>query len=209
MPVLPAFLALLWAPVRFGEMPPTGLPGRSDTVVVGKWADGFRTVPVEEITWLSPFTVLRLGWNWEQSRARFDGALTFVVRLMALERQDPLEFGGHTAPGDDVSRAGFAAFADVGSGKWVPLPAEVVVRWSQHARDPHELLRVPPLAFVYDDLPRSLPLNVGRNQVAVYEVRVPLNAIAETAVRYRVCATTARRTREAVFQRWPRIESVR
>jgi hypothetical protein len=195
--------------VRFDAEPPDGLPRSPDVAVVGKWFDGSRRRDVEEVTWLSPWTVLRLGWDWETSRRLYDGHLTFLVRLAAFERQDPLELGGDTAPGDDVSRAGFTVFALNGRGKSTPLSAEVVLRYTQRARDPLALLRIPPLAFVHGDPPDDLPLNVGRNQIAFYEVRVPINRAAEAAVGYRVLATTARRTRTAEFRRWPRINSGR
>jgi hypothetical protein len=178
-----------------------------ERVVIGKWFDGSKRQATEEALWLSPYSVARLGWDWERSRAQFDGALSFAVRLTALERQDPLEFGGDTAPGDDVSRAVFTLEAVDPKGKAKPLPVEISLRWTQRGRDPKQLLRIPWLGFVYGDPPERLPLGVGRNQIAVYELRSPLRPESVGAFSFRLRITTPRRTREAVFKRWPRIES--
>lgn len=207
MPLLVFSLASLWAPVAFPVSAPAVSGAFPERVVIGKWFDGSKRQATEEALWLSPYSVARLGWDWERSRARFDGALSFAVRLTALERQDPLEFGGDTAPGDDVSRAVFTLEALDTQGKAKPLPLEMTVRWTQRGRDPKELLRVPWLGFLYGDPPDRLPLGVGRNQIAVYELRSPLRVEALAAFAYRLRITTPRRTREAVFKRWPRIES--
>lgn len=189
------------------EIPPADVPKAIDRVVVGKWFDGNRHLDVEEVTWLSPWTLRRLGWDWEESRQSFDGQLVFVVRLAALERQDPLELGGDTSPGESVSRAGFAVDVLDGRGKARAVRFEVIRRWWQHARDPKELLRVSPLEFMMGPRPTNLPRDLGKNEAAVYEVRVPIDGSIESATAFRVRITTTRRTREAVFRRWPRISS--
>lgn len=207
MPHLILSFAALWAPVAFPAEAPAVGPQFPERIVVGKWFDGAKRQNVEEAIWVSPWSVSRLGWDWERSRQRFEGALTFAVRLTALERQDPLEFGGDTAPGDDVSRAVFTLQALDVQGHAKPLPLEISVRWSQRGREPGELLRVPWLGFLHGDPPARLPLGVGRNQIGVYELRSRLTPESERAVAYRLRIITPRRTREAVFRRWPRIES--
>lgn len=208
MPHLLLSFVALWAPVTFSAEAPAVGSSFPERVVLGKWFDGGKRQNVEEAVWLSPYSVARLGWDWERSRERFDGALTFAVRLAALERQDPLEFGGDTAPGDDVSRAVFSLHAVDLQGRAKPLPLEISVRWTQRGREPGELLRVPWLGFVYGEAPDRLPLSLGRNQIAVYELRSRINPDSLGAPVYRLRITTPRRTREAVFRRWPRIESV-
>jgi hypothetical protein len=208
VPLFVVSFALLWVPVAFPERAPVVTKRQTDRVVVGRWFDGSRRREVEEAVWLSPRTVARQDWDWPTARRRFDGSLTFAVRLAALERQDPLEFGGDTAPGDDVSRAVFTLEALTARGDSTPLPLEIVVRWTQRGRDPRELLRIPWLAFLMGDAPERLPLNVGRNQIAAFELRSPLTDAATGAFAYRLRIRTPRRTREAVFRRWPRIESV-
>ncbi|MGV3618161.1 MAG: hypothetical protein ACO1SV_22775 [Fimbriimonas sp.] len=203
MPLLVLSLTCLWAPVAYSAEPPIHTAKVSHRKTLGKWFDGRSNRPVEEAVWIAPHSVSRLGWDWSTASRRFQGALTFGVRLAALERQDPWEFGGDTAPNDDPSRVAFSLEALDVRGNAVPLPTEVVVRWEQRGRDPGELLRVSWLDFLYGHPPERLPLGVGRNRIAVYELRSPLTAEVQGAFSYRLRVTTPRRTREAVFRRWP------
>jgi len=79
-----------------------------DRATLGTWFDGRIRRAVDTATWVSPSLVARWygylaerdGWSdeviarrWADSRKRLDGRLTYVVRLAAFPRLDPLEFG--------------------------------------------------------------------------------------------------------------------
>ena len=159
----------------------------TQTVVVGKWSDGWTKRVAEE--------AVRLPDRRETR---------FAVRLTALERRDPLELQDDTAPRDDVTRAGFALEAIGPDGVAKDLEVEVVSRWTLRSRDAGELLRFPWLSLLEADPPERMPLRLGQNQLAVYDLRAPA---APEAVAFRLSIRTVRRTRVALFGRLPRIES--
>jgi hypothetical protein len=93
-----------------------GLPAvlAEDRQAVGIWFDGRARREVEDVIWVSPGLVSRwLGYlrakekwpdgelqsRWDKLRPVLDGRITFIVRLAALPRQDPLDFGWTGAPG--------------------------------------------------------------------------------------------------------------
>lgn len=92
-----------------------------DRVVIGKWFDGTRVKEAEEAIWLTPELVSRWlgylqsreGWSddelqrrWLLARTRLNGKLTFIVRLTAFPKKDPLEE-------DETAPAGTADLEDV------------------------------------------------------------------------------------------------
>ncbi len=84
----------------------------ADRQPIGFWFSGKWREDVEEAIWISPELVSRwLGWQqsregwgdaevvrrWKVARDRFNGKLTFVVRLSAFPKIDPLEGAGDPA----------------------------------------------------------------------------------------------------------------
>jgi hypothetical protein len=79
-----------------------------DRVTLGTWFDGRIRRAVDTLTWVSPelasrwfgYLAERDGWSddiiakhWVNARHRLDRNLTFIVRLSAFPKLDPLEFG--------------------------------------------------------------------------------------------------------------------
>ncbi len=93
----------------------------ADRSPIGEWFNGKEREQVEEAIWLSPELISRwLGWQqsregwsptevqkrWNVARDRFNGKMTFVVRLTAFPKVDPLEGAGEPARlVDDLSDA--------------------------------------------------------------------------------------------------------
>lgn len=206
-PLIP--FAAMWARLEFGEGRPlggvrpvvAGPPG--EHVVVGKWFDGRRNQPVEEIVWLSPDATEA----WVRDDADLKGKLTFWVRLLSLTRADPWDLDLGSGSLEDPSRAVVAVDIVAANGAISPVVADVEPMLMQRSRQAGDLLALAWLNLepAFGAAPPTRPISTGANRMAVFRVQVPITDAVRGAVQVRVRATTPRRTRVATFQLWPRL----
>jgi len=118
--VLAVLAGVALAPMRFPEGPLVFEMQRGerassladceagDRIAIGWWSNGWKQLPVETVTWISPnmasrwfgYLNRREHWPYELLRERWDalryrlaGRLTFVVQLCAFPKSDLLESG--------------------------------------------------------------------------------------------------------------------
>jgi hypothetical protein len=108
--------------------------------VLGRWFDGRAHQEADLAIWLSPELLGRwYGWlaardswpkeviqkRWREAKKELEGQLVFIVRLAALPKQDPLEFGnGKEADPQSASKVKFRlSYLPIGPHQYLrPLP---------------------------------------------------------------------------------------
>jgi hypothetical protein len=194
-----------------------------DRQVVGRWVKSFVPKDTEDVLWISPDLISRwLGYlqnsenlsDAEVSQRFLDirkkeaSTLWFVVRLAALDKQDPLEMGtDETAVTTDLSPVAIkVTLTDIG-GNRVALPA-VMIRTLADAKssEPDQLIGLP--WYIFSDSFTSLlpavpplppPFNTGSNEARCIFVKVALPDTILAARQVELRVLSRRKTRIARF----------
>jgi hypothetical protein len=144
---------------------------QNDRYAVGRWSRGYIPRDAEDVIWLSPEMLTRwLGYlraneglgskelktRWGLLSDEMNGHLWFVIRLAALDKQDPLEFGADAqADTTDLSPVMIRIQAKGLDGKPLELPqAKVKVLAKLQSSDPGAVIAPP--WFLFD--PKFSPL---------------------------------------------------
>jgi hypothetical protein len=203
-----------------------------DHRVAARWFDGRIRRPSDTITWVSPDLASRWfgylaandGWTdaaldrrWAAARESLQGSLTFIVRLSAMPKVDPLEFGtGSLARESELDNVKFEVnWSQAEDGKlaiWHPTSFKAVKSASIQKydwapilnRQFFELTRLAPL-FMDDGMTNEPDdgILLGDRFGAVYVITAPLDSDLESATMIEMDVIRKRRTERERFMLIP------